>query len=616
MCGISVVVNLDKSEANSDLVSKMNALIHHRGPDDEGIAVNGCVALGHKRLSILDLTAAGHQPMMLDEFTIVFNGEIYNYLELKEELIKVHGQQFITHTDTEVILYAYKIWGKKCIEKFNGMWSLVIHDNKQNELFCSRDRFGIKPLVFTTIGQQFLIGSEIKQFTCHEDFHPKMKQSVAFDYLQHGLLNHTEFTFFEGVKELRGGHNLTLKLETMNHTIEKWYEIDCHSSKLDYHQAQSNFKSLLKESIDLRLRSDVKVGSCLSGGLDSSSIVCFAAKSYPSLITISSCSEDKKYDEQEFIDEVVAHCKVASSKTFPNLDDFFLGDKLETIVYHQDQPITSGSNFSEFKVFEDAAKNNVTVMLDGQGADEYLAGYNEFFVNYWRKLLKKGQILKCYKEIKWHSEKRNRSFFSAVKSLMNFILIYKVRAFIKSFASKSGVVDWLEKESDIDASNRKVKKIFKNIRALSKEQILHSSIPYQLHSEDRNSMYHSIESRLPFMDYRLIEECLSMPDHFKIEKGRTKSILRDSLKEVLPKKIIQRYDKMGFVSADEKWIRDHPEEFRELLEKAVKILEGIVNKNILSHFDRMITKQEGYNNTFIRVVALSKWVKVFDVKLN
>jgi len=616
MCGISAIISLDGSVVPKEQLEKMNEKIRHRGPDDEGIKINGDVGLGHMRLSILDLSSAGHQPMKKYDYDLIFNGEIYNYLELRQVLISEHGLEFESDTDTEVLLAAYSVWGKDCLDRFNGMWSFVLHDHKNNELFCSRDRFGIKPMCYTTLDQKLIIASEVKQLTSFKEFKPVLNKRVAYQYLQYGLLNTSEESFFEGVKELRGGHNLIVDLTSKQYKIEKWYTLEkAKSPSKSYTEAQDDFKELLQNSIKLRIRSDVKVGSCLSGGLDSSSIVSFAAQEYQGLETVSSCSQEKKYDEREYIDEVVKFTKVESKKTFPDLNDLFIGDTLAKIIYHQDQPISSGSNFSEFKVFETAAKHKMIVMLDGQGADEYLAGYDEFFVNYWLKLLKSFQLRKLNAEITAYSIKRNKSRKATYKTLINFWFLHDLKARVKSLLKVNSALNWIDesfkKEAETNAPIRK----FSSLKALSHYEILSTSIPYQLHSEDRNSMLHSVESRLPFMDYRLIENCINYPDGYKINQGRSKSILRDSLSEVLPSKIVKRYDKMGFVSADEKWIRDNHQAFRKILEEAIANLDGLVLPKMLSYYDAMIEGKQAYNNRFFRVLAFSKWKDIFKVTI-
>ncbi|MBL4707149.1 MAG: asparagine synthase (glutamine-hydrolyzing) [Flavobacteriales bacterium] len=616
MCGISGIINYNRSQVLEDEVDKMNQRINHRGPDGEGIKINGCVGLGHKRLSIIDLSSAGHQPMSKYDFEIVFNGEIYNYIELREILINEHNVKFSSQTDTEVILSAYKIWGAECVNKFNGMWSFAIHDLKQDILFCSRDRFGIKPFVYGKVGEKFIFGSESKQFIDIEGFEPNLNRAVAYNFLENGLLNATEDTFFEGISELRGGHNLTFDLKKMNYKVSQWYDISRFKveTKISFEKAKLKFRELFKSSVLLRLRSDVKVGSCLSGGLDSSSIVSIASSEIEALETVSSCYEDKKYDEQTYIDIVNKRFKTIVNKTFPNLDDLYDEKVFEKMVYFQDQPFRSASHFSEYMVFKKASEKGLIVMLDGQGSDEYLAGYNEFFINFWRALFVKFRFRKLYKEIKLFSINRKSTISKTARYFFGALFVNNAKAKIKRVLGKETEQNWVGEELKKEFKNYfETKQMFKSLKDLGVYEILYSSIPYQLHSEDRNSMLHSIESRIPFLDFRLVEFSLQLPDELKVRNGESKAILRNGLSEDLPKEIPERFDKMGFVAPDEVWVRKNSKLIRKKLEEAIVNFDGLINENILTHFDKMIKNELSFNNSFFRVLSLDIWRSTFKV---
>ena len=404
MCGISGIIDQTKQPVAPDKIKRMNDLIAHRGPDDEGFFFGKNFALGHRRLAIIDLSKDGHQPMTYrDKFTITYNGEIYNYLELRADLEK-EGYRFQSKTDTEVILAAYAKWGKECVEHFNGMWAFAIHDRANNIIFCSRDRFAIKPFYYTTIRNRFCFGSEIKQFTAVPGWRPVMNSLRIFDFLNHAMLDHTEETMFSGVHQLRGGHNLIYNLSSHSYTTRRWYALESQISQLAIgeEEASDRFLDLFTDSVRLRLRSDVKVGSCLSGGLDSSAIVCImnellkADEKIGSQETVSSCYDISAVDEKKFIEAVTWQTQVKSHYVFPRFEDLF--SSLKKLLWHQDEPFSTTSIFAQWHVFAEAKRNGLTVMLDGQGADEYLVGYHRFFECYFKQLWKNLQYLRLLAE--------------------------------------------------------------------------------------------------------------------------------------------------------------------------------------------------------------------------
>ena len=378
----------------------MTDLVSHRGPDGEGFYNDEYISLGHRRLSIIDLSANGHQPMPRDNFIITYNGEVYNYLELKDELISL-GHQFNTHSDTEVILASYQQWGSAFLNKLNGMFSFVIYDQQHKKVFAARDRFGVKPMYYwiCPIGVLY-IASEIKQFTCLIGWKAEINLQASYDFLNHSLLDHTNQTFFKDVFQLRPAHFFELNLGTAEPPKVmpvRWYELQASSS---VEKTPAQFFEIFKSAIELRLRSDVPVGSCLSGGLDSSSIVCVLNQvlNKSSLQkTFSACSEIKKFDEREFIEEVVSRTDVEANYTYP--DETKLFEVLDELIWHQDEPFGSTSIFAQWCVFELAKVNKVKVMLDGQGADEQLAGYHSYFPIYWLQLLKSFSWLLLGKEL-------------------------------------------------------------------------------------------------------------------------------------------------------------------------------------------------------------------------
>jgi asparagine synthase (glutamine-hydrolysing) len=617
MCGVSVMISLSNQNISKEHIKEMNDKVSHRGPDDEGFYFEKNFAFGHRRLSIIDLSSAGHQPMQRGSLCITFNGEIYNYIELRDELIKL-GHQFKSGSDTEVILAAYQQWGTLSFSKFNGMWAFAIADLSSNEIFFCRDHFGIKPLYFTSTSNFFLAGSEIKQFTAVPDFKPSLNKRVAVNFLLHGLLNYSEETFFEGVNELRPGHFLKYNFESHKIEIEEWYDLDKSSKPVDdnFDTAVEKVRSLFLDSVRIRMRSDVRVGSCLSGGIDSSSIVSAIASqkmANDDFATITSCYTDQRYDEQQYSDLITQQTKFKSSKVFPQLDDLLDKSDLDKMIYHQDQPFSTASHFSEFKVFETARKEKMIVMQDGQGSDEYLCGYPEFFTARLKELLYSFRWIEMMKLINQKSKHKNTTFVNELQSFFQSMLLYSSVEIAKRFL-KMELYPWLNKEWQSIAQKSKVSFKGESIRELSISEIKYSSIPYQLHSEDRNSMLFSIESRLPFLDHRLVEYCIGLPSNYKINKAYSKYVLRQAIPE-LPESIRYRKDKMGFVAPDAIWMLQNKKRVREDLKHIVQS-SSIFSEKLLDRFDKFTEGKLGYEPIYFRAMTLSRFCRLFKMSID
>uniref|UniRef100_A0A4W5LD91 Asparagine synthetase [glutamine-hydrolyzing] n=1 Tax=Hucho hucho TaxID=62062 RepID=A0A4W5LD91_9TELE len=366
MCGISGIINKNGTKVDKEEIQGINDLIAHRGPDDEGFYFEQNFAFGHRRLSILDLSSDGHQPMhYLHKYVISYNGEVYNYIEIKEELIN-SGYIFHSHTDTEVILASYDKWGEECVNRFNGMWAFAIYDKEKEIIFCSRDRFGVKPFYYTQVRDKFVFGSEIKQLLeFYED----------------------RYTFFENILKLEQSHNLIYNLKTNSFKIKRYFDIEFDKELNNLNEIESieYIKNNLENAIELRLRSDVKVGTCLSGGLDSSSIAAIAAKKYfkktnERFIAIHAKSIEEKTDESKYAREVAEYCNLDMIEIEPNLED--IKENIEEVVYTQEEPFGSPSIIMQYFVMKKAKEIGCTVLLDGQGGDETLLGYERYYPAY------------------------------------------------------------------------------------------------------------------------------------------------------------------------------------------------------------------------------------------
>ncbi len=605
MCGISVIISKSNKPISPNLIKASTDIIHHRGPDGDGHYFGSHFAFGHRRLAIIDLSDDGVQPMHRHDLLITYNGEIFNYIELREELVS-YGYIFETETDTEVILNAYLHWGVDCQNKFSGMWSFVIFDPAKNSLFCSRDRYCIKPFLYTHCGDYFLTGSEIKQFTIHPEFVASLNLDTTFDFLEQGLLNYNEHTFFKNVFSLNGGHQLIYDLSEHSFDIFKWYNPKLKGTKIDFESAKAGYDKLLKESIKLRLRSDVTVGVALSGGLDSSGIVCITKEidQDGDYKAITSCYEHASYDERVYAEHVAEKTGVHLKKTFPHLDELVTKKYLEKIMWHHEQPVGSVSHFSEFSVFQEARNQDITVMLCGQGPDEHTGGYNSFFIHHYLHLLKRGNIRKLYHELRARDGNLKRNVMSLVGFLFLHALRHKTNKFINyTHFAKQPLKPKFGLFSKIDS-----------VRKLSIDQIFVTSIPYQAHSEDRNSMCFSIESRSPYLDHLLVEYAVRLPDKFKIHQNKNKWILRETLKPHLPKEVYERTDKMGFEAPEEIWFKESKTLLRPRLVDACNALEKLINKEeILLHYDSFTQGEKPFSPIYLRVLSLAELFKLYKI---
>lgn len=624
MCGIAGCIH-KQGTVDEEKFGKMVDIVEHRGPDDRGVYFENNLALGHRRLSIIDLSSDGRQPFMYaGRYVVVFNGEIYNYLELREEL-QQNGCFFYTQTDTEVLVASYAYWREKCVEHFNGMWAFAIYDREEKKVFCSRDRFGVKPFYYTIQENMFLFASEIKQFYEMLVGRPRADRECLLQYIIRGNIDYSEKTMFSDVFQLQGGHNLIYDLDTNNYEINRYYDI---RKATEYREGYSNacrkFRHFFYESVGLRLRADVPLGYALSGGLDSSAIVCVAdqivrERNAAKQHTISSCFEDKRYDEQEYIDEVVKKTLAIPHKVFPSEKDLF--KDIDKIIWHMDEPFGSTSIYAQWRVFETAANKSLKVMLDGQGADEQLAGYTSFYSVMFADCMKKQKWKKLYREWKIYRNDRavteahisaKEILFSAISSVFLPRLKYLVKSIYFILPQNRPPFTHRQLFKAIQQEPPDFKSDAREYIACSLEQGLASL----LHYEDRDSMAHSIESRVPFLDYKLVEAVYAMPFDYKLRNGITKAVLRDGLKGVLPDKIRNRYSKLGFVTPEDQWINRNYEQYKEEVNKSLGILEDIVDRDKAKKwFGKKQGKIQRQDFTTWRIICAGHWAEIFNVKI-
>lgn len=614
MCGICGVYDLKTSQDGfktdqadkKELINKMNAAQAHRGPDDQGIWLDGPAALGHVRLSIIDLSEAGHQPMHYkDRYCLVYNGEIYNYIELREELIRA-GYRFRTRTDTEVVLAAYDCWGEECQSRFNGFWAFALYDKETRRLFLSRDRYGVKPLYYTNSPGYFIFASEIKALLQDEHIPRRANDAVVFDYLVNGFVDCGPETFFEGIYRLPAGHSMVID-EEGRQKIRQYYQLD-YREKLEGPVSRDmvkGFRRLFQSSVKLRLRADVPVGSCLSGGLDSSAIVCESSRQLhkqgkgKDQKTFSSCYQGDVNDERIYIEAVTRETGVDAHYTYPDGDSLY--EDLDHLIYTQDEPFVSTSMYASYRVMKLAHENDIKVLLDGQGADEILCGYRKARVYYIRQLVKVGRIKEAAKEFFYYLPYMRKGKNVSLLAEWNMIC---------QFLGKTSSKDIRHRYLEESFAGRSLTNSYEDNDRFLLNDFDKVVLPALLRYVDRNSMAFSIEDRLPFLDYRLVEYAMGLPLNAKIHNGYSKAIMRRALD--MPDLVRKRKDKIGFYTPENSWMARHIDEYRSVFTNPDFRAGKYINaEKIIADWDHLTHGKDDIG--LFRYICLEKWMKCFDV---
>lgn len=609
MCGIAGIVARRNDFDLGQVINEMTVQVRHRGPDDAGCWVNGRVAFGHRRLSILDLSASGHQPMEYagGRYVITYNGEIYNYLELRSELSAL-GVRFRSNTDTEVVLAAYAAWGCACLSRFNGMWSFAIYDTEADVVFAARDRFGVKPFHYVLTDRCFAFGSEIRQLL------PLLPSVGAnprrmSEFLLTGVQTQSADTFFENVSTLLPGHFLIYDVEKDHCVIERYYDLLRQVNGGDGAPEQreiKEFRRTLEDAVRLRLRSDVRVGTCLSGGLDSSSVAMIAGRmhhdaSNQPFTAVTAVSEDARNSEESYAAEVVRAGELDWVKTRPAYEDFCA--LLPHVVVHQEEPFNSPSICMQAFVMRAAKENGVIVLLDGQGGDETLLGYDRYYAAYCVMLWRAGGAAEVLRGVRQALLNNANMSPWRIAGHFAFGLVPTVRALhyrrrTSYLAERPPTPDWVGQYASgcLD------------LRRLQALEVETTALPALLRYEDRNSMAFSIEARLPFLDYRLVEKSIALAPHFKMRDGWTKWILRQAMSEVLPRDIAWRRNKIGFDAPTDLWLARHLNIMKE------KVRQSALIKRFC-HLDRLMQQYCRLDrNSQWRLYSLALWEDEFGVR--
>lgn len=626
MCGIAGILNLDKRpypDLNQHL-QVMNQIQAHRGPDDEGIWLhsNNHIGFAHRRLSIIDLKT-GRQPMTDDAGnTVCYNGEIYNYIELRQELSVF---KFRTSSDTEVILAAYQKWGVDCVDHLRGMFSFAIWDETKNQLFCARDRFGIKPFYYAVINRTLYFASEAKTLL---PFLPEIKTDVGAlkDYLAFQLCLDGK-TLFGGVNELSPGHRLVVK--NGNIEVEQYWEV---YYKLDFDHTRKYFteklRALIEDSVKIHIRSDVPVGAYLSGGIDSSAVASLASKFQDEVefkAFTGKFSLGDMYDETKYARALAQMCGMTLHEIDITSKDF--AETLNKVIYYLDYPVAGPGSFPQFHVSKFASQYR-KVVLGGQGADEIFGGYVRYLIAYFEQCIK-GAI---------EGTLNNGNFIVTYESIIpNLIALHNYKPLIKEFWSK-GVFDDLDRryyrlinrastlQNEINwdelgdySPYETFSKIF-NGANVGKESYFDKMthfdfktlLPALLQVEDRMSMAHGLESRVPFLDHPIVEFAATMPSDIKFKDGTLKKILVDAVRHDLPDVIVNRKDKMGFPVPFNEWITGDLKDFifDIFSSRKAKERQYVDQKEVL----KSLSTESKFGRKIWGLVSLEIWQQEFHDK--
>ncbi|MBK5269977.1 MAG: asparagine synthase (glutamine-hydrolyzing) [Bacteroidia bacterium] len=623
MCGFVGIINKNKQEVNGTLLEKMATTIHHRGPDEDGMFIEGNIGFFHKRLSIIDLST-GQQPMTFNDCTIVFNGEIYNYVELREDLIR-KGHDFHTTSDTEVILHLYLEYGNEFVNLLNGMFAFIIFDRQKNRLYIARDHFGIKPLYWYHDDQIIIFGSEIKALLAHPEVLAEPDTGNLYEYLTFQFVM-GEGTMFRNIFSIQPGNYMNLDLNSWEfNTVKYWtpnFKID------QFHTEEffvSELQKILNETISQQLRSDVPIGTYLSGGIDSSLVTIMASRllDEPLKSFSGAFNEGTEFNELEYARIAAKAANAELFEVFPTEQEFI--DLLPKLIYHLDEPVAGPGLFPQYIVSKLASKY-VKVILGGQGGDEIFGGYARYIVAYLEQAIK-GAIFESNEEeehiVSLSSILPNlpslRQYLPMVKSFWNDGAFEPMDRRYYNLINRMGATsrflhpDFINGRCDETIFNKfsgyfndtDTKSYFNKMTHFD----MFGSLPGLLQVEDRVSMSVSIESRVPLLDRRIVDLISRMPAGMKFKGGEMKYLLKKAIKNIMPEKIMNRKDKMGFPVPLHIWTKNKAGAFIKdiLLSKKAK------ERNIIdtTYVEKLINSEQPFSRGLWGLLSLELWYNQF-----
>lgn len=673
MCGITGIYD-EKSRLTA--IAMMNQVQRHRGPDDEGyLFINSQnqqwqaafgqetapqsaaspllldlrevptaqydLVLASRRLAILDLSPAGHMPMAYGDgkLWVTYNGEIFNYCEIRQELC-ARGHRFRSDSDTEVLLAAYAEWGVDCLQHFNGMFAFALWDSQRKRLFCTRDRFGIKPFYYYWDGQAFIFASELKSLIQHPAIVRQPDDQAIFDYLTIGVSDHTERTFFKGIRSLQPGHFLLLDMSNKQLRDEVWWEIRINPSiekpsAVEQRRIYRAFADLLEDSVRIRLRSDVPVGTALSGGLDSSTVTLLANHLLleekvipPALVgahqkTFTARNHESALDEHSYSRLIIEKTGAEEHVIYP--DGAALWQEFDSFVWFLDEPVNSTSQYAQWNVMRLARRNKVTVLLDGQGGDEIFAGYYAYYPPYLSQLYQQRGVFSTMRAVLDISRVGGTPAMDMLMEDAAHRLPWRVQQFVNRIrpplaipgGGGSGLQAW-QLQPGFMERNWERRWRPQEVDANGLVGVLHrdltsTNLPKLLRYEDRISMAFSLESRLPYLDNRLIDMVFALPLNYRIHNGWSKWILRRSMSHLLPPEICWRRTKLGFPTPEVRWLTQGAAYIRQRLqakgvaEQVADYVQPCILKQISEQPDGALAATPG----LWRLLNLIVWFDIF-----
>lgn len=626
MCGITGGWWPGRPATLDEKLTQALAAMHRRGPDDRGYVLypgpGGVTALGHTRLSVIDLSAAGHQPMESPDksVSIVFNGEIYNYRELRAELEPL-GHRFVSGSDTEVLLAAWRQWGRACLPRLVGMFAFVVFDSARGSLTCVRDAFGIKPFFYSREKGGFLFASEVAAIKALKQERVQLDWQRAYDYLVHADYDSGARSFLEGVLHLLPGHLVELDLASgaLGEPQRWWTPSIEQRSDLSFADATEQLRERFLASVRLHLRSDVPLGAALSGGIDSSAVVCAMRHVEPDLPinTFSYIARGSAMSEEVWVDRVNQHVGARPHKVMVSGDE--LARDLDDMIAAQGEPFGSTSIYAQYRVFQLAREQGVTVTLDGQGADEMLAGYNGYPGQRIRSLLEKGQLAEAWHFLDEWSRWPGRSRLAGAKRAVAEMSQGALYDALRRLNGMHSLPHWirsapLEEHGIIRRYPRQRAQAGSAGRRVMAELALcltQRGLPALLRHGDRNSMRFSVESRVPFLTLDMVEMALSLPESYLISpQGETKHIFRAAMRGIVPDDILDRRDKIGFATPEQEWLLGMAGQVRSWLAEDLH-LPFLDQAAVLAEFDRVVAGRQAFTWQVWRWINFCRWYTHF-----
>ncbi len=627
MCGFFAIVNRNRNELR---VNDMLKAMRNRGPDDhgwlsfeKGVAIrgrderdlNGEIVLGHVRLAIIDLTEAGWQPMSTKDgaYHIVFNGEIYNYLELRADLQR-EGYRFETSSDTEVLLTALVAWGTSALARLRGMFAFCLFDSRKRKLLLARDFFGIKPLFYAQVGETLAFASEQGVLLQVPGVTKDIEAQALYDYLAMGTTDQGTTTLLRDIHQFPAAHFALVDIDRPEPiTLQRYWRVSIDRTVADtFSVAANRVRELFLESIDMHLRSDVPVGAALSGGIDSSAIVCAIRYLHPKqeIHSFSYIADEERISEERWVDLINEHTGAVAHKVRARKEEML--EDLEDLIQAQGEPFGSTSIYAQYRVFKSAAAAGIKVMLDGQGADEMLAGYVFYQGSRLASLVRSSSYRDALSFFLAASSGPGRSrkqiaMYSARELLPQWALPLARRLASREVPPRWVSADWIENVGIQVRPESRTSKTFDVLRSHLLETLEVTSIPHLLRYEDRNSMRFSIESRVPFLHVELAEYLFSLPEHYLISPdGTTKHVFREAMRGIVPDPVLDRKDKIGFATPERTWLVKLDHWVKERLSRASE-LQCFNSEELHTEWERVVSGQADFNFRCWRWLNAIEW---------